>query len=132
MLFVSPHGADAAAISRMLAPASVEVEHVRGLVEASTLLRRKAYAAILTECRLPDGRWEDVLELARCLPGCAVIVTDRLADDLLWAEVLSAGAYDMLAQPFDADEVRRILQNACLHARAVPANQPRTPIAVNL
>jgi DNA-binding response OmpR family regulator len=34
-----------------------------------------------------------------------LIVSDRLADERLWAEVLNLGAYDLLAMPFDAKEV---------------------------
>jgi hypothetical protein len=35
-------------------------------------------------------------------------VTSRLADERLWAEALNLGAWDVLAKPFDADEVIRI------------------------
>ena len=38
-----------------------------------------------------------------------LIVTSRLADERLWAEALSLGAYDVLAKPFDPEEVVRIV-----------------------
>jgi DNA-binding NtrC family response regulator len=41
-----------------------------------------------------------------------LIVTSRLADDELWAEVLNLGGYDVLAQPFDPQEVYRIVFQA--------------------
>jgi DNA-binding response OmpR family regulator len=44
-----------------------------------------------------------------------VIVTSRLADDELWSEALNLGAYDVLAKPFEATEVTRIVSLAWLH-----------------
>ncbi len=44
-----------------------------------------------------------------------LIVTSRLADERLWAEALNLGAWDVLAKPFDADEVIRIVTIACQH-----------------
>ena len=41
-----------------------------------------------------------------------MIVTSRLADDRLWAEVLNLGGYDVLAKPFDASEVARVVGTA--------------------
>ena len=41
-----------------------------------------------------------------------VIVTARLADDYLWAEVLNEGGFDVLAQPFDREEVIRVISAA--------------------
>jgi two-component system response regulator PilR (NtrC family) len=121
VLFISPERGDAGALSRILDATPLDVSHARGLEEAAAQLRRTRFSAILTESRLPDGCWKDVLALASKTPEpCAVIVTDRLADDLLWAEVLNLGAYDVLAQPFDSGEVVRILQNACQQGRVGP------------
>jgi DNA-binding NtrC family response regulator len=118
VLFISPHRGDAGVLSRMLSSAPLDVDHARGLHDAAAMLRRNRFSAILTESTLPDGCWKDVLALADPGPQpCAVIVTDRLADDLLWAEALNLGAYDVLAQPFDSGEVVRILLNACQQGR---------------
>jgi len=46
-----------------------------------------------------------------------LIVASRLADEYLWAEALNLGAYDVLAKPFDADEVVRVLRSAWFHKR---------------
>jgi DNA-binding NtrC family response regulator len=63
---------------------------------------------------LPDGSWRDVLDLARqTQPRSEVIVTHPFADSRFWAEALSLGAYDLLAQPFYASEVQRIVSNVC-------------------
>ena len=41
-----------------------------------------------------------------------MIVSSRLADDCLWAEVLNLGGYDLLAKPFAAAEVSRVVKMA--------------------
>jgi DNA-binding response OmpR family regulator len=43
------------------------------------------------------------------------IVTSRLADERLWAEALNLGAWDVLAKPFESDEVIRIVTIATQH-----------------
>ena len=45
----------------------------------------------------------------------ALVVTARLADDQLWAQALNLGAYDVLAKPFDEQEVIRTLSLAWIH-----------------
>jgi DNA-binding NtrC family response regulator len=117
ILFVSPYIEDAAALPRMLDSLSVTMEHAADLAHARPKIRGGAYEIILTEASLPDGTWLDVLDLARAVkPASEVIVTDPAADARFWAEALNLGAYDLIAQPFAASEVRRILSNACSRA----------------
>jgi DNA-binding NtrC family response regulator len=98
----------------MLQPLPMVLRHVETLQQARTKLQLEEYDVILTEAALPDGRWLDVLRLAReCPYELEVIVTDPQADSRLWAEALNLGVYDLLAQPFYEPEVRRILYNAC-------------------
>jgi FixJ family two-component response regulator len=59
---------------------------------------------VICERSLADGDWKDLLgKTAR------LIVTSHAADEALWAEVLNLGGYDVLAQPFDEQEVRRVV-----------------------
>jgi len=44
--------------------------------------------------------------------GPALIVTSNAGDEALWAEVLNLGGYDVLAQPFDQNEVARVIASA--------------------
>jgi two-component system response regulator PilR (NtrC family) len=121
VLFVSSHPSDVSTLSEMLGPVSVRVRYAGNLREAREMLSRDPFGAILSEAELPDGKWTDVLEMAgRSAASPTVLVTHRLADERLWAEVLDLGAYDLLAQPFDAGEVRRILSSACERAGAKP------------
>lgn len=114
ILFLSGCREDARCLSRMLHALPMGLEHVESLQQARTLLQRQEYDVILTEAKLPDGKWLDVLDLAREIPHrVEVIVTDPQADARFWAEALNLGAYDLLAQPFYEPEVRRILYNVC-------------------
>ena len=114
VLFVSPRREDGAILSRMLGSLPVPLEHVADLRHAHAAIQAEPYQVVLTEAVLPDGTWRDVVDMARRLtPGTAVIVTDASADARFWAEALNLGAYDLIAQPFAAAEVRRILSYAC-------------------
>ena len=68
---------------------------------------------LICDERLEDGDWKAILDASmavECPPR--MIVTSRLADDRLWAEVLNLGGYDLLAKPFDASEVARVVGTA--------------------
>ncbi len=39
-------------------------------------------------------------------------MTDRLADERLWSEVLNLGGYDVLLKPFEPGEVLRVVNSA--------------------
>lgn len=73
----------------------------------------KFASVVICEHSLPDGTWQDVLRTAQALTRApALIVTSRLAGGDLWAEVLNLGGYDVLAQPFRAEEVLWIVRSA--------------------
>ncbi len=114
ILYISGHPQDARLLSQMLQPLPLILEHVKSLQEARKELELKDYDVVLTESQLPDGKWLDVLHLVReSSQEPKIIVTDQQADARFWAEALTLGAYDLLAQPFYEPEVQRILHNAC-------------------
>jgi DNA-binding NtrC family response regulator len=114
ILFISGRQEDALQLTSMLHTLPLKLEHVSSLNHARIRLTQLDYDVVLTEAELPDGKWLDVLHLAReCPRETEVIVTDPQADARFWAEALNLGAYDLLAQPFYEPEVRRILFNAC-------------------
>ena len=116
ILFVSGHCDDAWKVTQMLHHLPLVLDHAATIHEARAQLQRERYDLILTEANLLDGSWLSVLEMARREPAePEVIVTDQQADARFWAEALNLGAYDVLARPFYAPEVRRILFNACSH-----------------
>jgi DNA-binding NtrC family response regulator len=74
---------------------------------------------VICERDLPDGDWHDIWEgIAPLAPHPTLIVTSLHADEHLWAEVLNLGGYDVLAKPFDAQEVCRIVGRAWERVRA--------------
>jgi DNA-binding response OmpR family regulator len=89
---------------------------------AMQCLERNPVDVVIAECDLPNWNWKKVLnDLRRLAPPPQLIVTSRTADDYLWAEVLNFGGYDVLPQPFDRDEVERVIAAAHRHHAFPPA-----------
>jgi len=83
---------------------------------AVTVLRGNRVSVVVCECDLRPGSWKDIMDETALVPGAPpLIVTSRLADERLWAEALNLGAYDVLAKPFDPDEVTRVFDSAQRH-----------------
>ena len=88
----------------------------RTLESAVAALRRSTIPIVLCEADLLPGTWREMLEALRHVSNLPLlIVTSRLADEHLWAEALNLGAYDVLAKPFDENEVVRVVSLAWLH-----------------
>ena len=79
--------------------------------EAAELLREEpGVGVVLTDLCLPDGSWFDVLNrVSDASPWAQVVVCARVADERLWTQVLEAGGFDVLVEPYQDREVRRIL-----------------------
>lgn len=69
---------------------------------------------VICEHSLPDGDWKVLLaDTGRAAFRPSLVVCSRLADDLLWAEVLNLGAFDLLlGAPFEREEVLRVTESA--------------------
>jgi DNA-binding NtrC family response regulator len=111
VLFVSSYPQDACSLAQMLDGSSLPIVHSNCLKDASSKLETGDFQVILSEANLEDGDWIDALQLAR-QSGAALVVTQPWADTSFWAEVINLGAYDVLAQPFQRTEVRRVLASA--------------------
>jgi len=86
------------------------------LASALAVLRKRRIPIVLVERDLPQSSWRDLLQHAVRLPAPPLlIVTSRLADERLWAEAINIGAYDVLAKPFDVQEVCRVVGAAWRH-----------------
>jgi DNA-binding NtrC family response regulator len=99
---------------RLLNGSDWALQAVASVAAAGEWLARNSTPVVLCESRLPDGDWKDILRLATEMnthPN--VVVTSRLADDRLWAEVLNLGGYDVLALPASAAEIYQTLSSAC-------------------
>jgi len=92
----------------------VEVRTAASCGEATDVLRLdQEVRVVLTDLALPDGSWFDILNLVGDLhPGAHVVVCARVADERLWTQVLEAGGFDVLVEPYQEREVHRILEAA--------------------
>jgi len=101
---------------------------VRNCREVALHLHGGHPCVVVCERDLADCDWKDVLEVTASLPNPPpVIVTSRLADEYLWAEVLNLGGFDVLAKPLDRHEVSRVLNYAWEHwaNQAYPTERPK-------
>jgi DNA-binding response OmpR family regulator len=84
-----------------------------GRGDAVSLVRKYRPKVVICDQTLADGDWRDFLmDLEDEEQAPPLIVSSRLADDRLWAEVLNLGAFDLLTKPFTASEVSRVVQMA--------------------
>lgn len=83
---------------------------------ALAVLEAHAIPIVLSACELGPDTWRAMLDaLAALSEPPLLILISRLDDERLWAEALNLGAYDLLAKPFEANEVVRIIGRAWLH-----------------
>jgi DNA-binding NtrC family response regulator len=128
VLVVSPSFNLTAALSRILEDGAspIAVLHSPDCEQALEHLTNSKISVVISETLLPDGSWKDLLAFIWQIEASSVlVVTSKLADESLWAEVLNLGGYDVLAQPFDGEEVTRVVRSA---ARA-SSDHPRRRLA---
>jgi DNA-binding NtrC family response regulator len=114
-LLVVSSGERQSFLSAVLRKLGVDSISVRRCRQAREFLRtRPLLDAVLTDTTLEDANWCDVLRAVIDYesPASVVVVAPSSADERLWSEVIWRGAYDMLVEPFTADEARRVLEGA--------------------
>ncbi len=101
-------------LQRLLNDCGVQTSLASTLEEArQKLASSSSYDLVLTDAELPDGSWQDLLQFVLdSRKACEIVVSSRCADEDLWAEVLQRGAYDLLVEPYDQQEVCRIIESA--------------------
>jgi DNA-binding response OmpR family regulator len=88
-----------------------------GRREAISCVRRCHPQVVLCDQTFVDGDWRELLsDLQGEQQMPLLIVSSRLADDRLWAEVLNLGGYDLLTKPFAPAEVSRVVRLAAHRA----------------
>jgi DNA-binding response OmpR family regulator len=113
ILHVTPVEADCSHLRSILRHPNWQLHRIRCCRDARALIHSRLIAIVLCEAILPDGDWKHMLEETRSAPGAPrLIVSSRLADERLWAEVLNLGGWDVLATPFETGEVVRVLFSA--------------------
>lgn len=130
-LLISPLPENHAALGHIFERSKWILHNIDTCDAALAYLGQNPDTVVICERNLHQGDWRFVLQNLDILPVRPnLIVTTRLADDDLWAEVLNVGGYDVLAQPFEPQEVYRIVFQAWHEQkrRAHPlrrANPPR-------
>lgn len=115
VLCVSPNHEDCASLEGIL-DSQWTVIADSTIASALSALREIPIPIVIYDCDVSSGTWSEMLERISLLPHPPlVILSSRLADERLWAEALNLGAWDVLAKPFEADEVIRIVSIACQH-----------------
>ena len=109
ILFVSIPQSDGLSLEKIFLKSDWQSHGVGNCQEALEFLDQNHVPVVLTEPELPDGSWRELLRGMAKLPAPPnLIVSSRPADYRLWAEVLNLGGYDLLATPFEAEEVLRV------------------------
>ena len=102
----------------------------RGPRRAMHFLERAPVQVVIAESHTPKWDWQRILsDLRRLAHPPQLIVTSHFADDYLWAEVLNVGGYDVLPQPFEREEVERVVAAARRHYEVKPT-RPSRQVAV--
>jgi DNA-binding response OmpR family regulator len=115
-LAVGASDGDQGKLERIFRECGWTLGRVRTRSEARDFMNSTPVRVVISERELPEGGWQEMLDdlMERAEPP-SLLVTSRLADDSFWAEVLNMGAYDVLAQPLDSEEVLRVVSAAARH-----------------
>lgn len=130
-LAVSNHGDDLAFLRGVFGDANWTLHEAPTLTDGLILMKRRVLDLVITDRDVPEGGWRRMLDALKALPApLPLIVTSRLADDYVWAEVLNEGGYDVLAQPFDREEVVRVISAATRHNNNAGYHARRKPLVL--
>lgn len=113
ILLIGPLDSRRCALRKILTLPQWEVREAATYGEALAILDNRSIEVAICDTEIEDGNWQVLLAnlQSRTNPP-NLIVSSRLADERLWAEVLNLGGYDVLVQPFDSREVLRVARMA--------------------
>ena len=133
-LVVNPISSDRSALRAIFARSNWKWVLVQTIEKANSwLVASSPLPVVICERELPDGNWKRLYDQTEALPRPPrFIVSSRLADEYLWAEVLNVGAHDVLATPFDECEVSRVVEHAAESWRRQWEFPTRRPSALRI
>jgi DNA-binding NtrC family response regulator len=118
VLATSPQPEDHVLLSDIFLRSNWKLHHAQTREQALEFLQSHRVGVIITECDLEERQcWRQFFDEVAALslqPTPRFVVASRLADDQLWSEALNLGAYNVLAKPFDAQEVFWVVSHAWL------------------
>jgi DNA-binding NtrC family response regulator len=136
LLAASPYENDHALLHTILSHSNWVMYTASTCDEALSVIHREVIPVVIWDAELRGGNWQFILDKFAAMPHPPkLIVSSRLADERLWADVLQAGAYDLLQTPFDSHELFRVVSLAwhSWHRQwktAKPAPRLSTPAGV--
>ena len=93
IVLISPFQSEAQSLQRILGRSHMTASWHPTHEAALVFLREQLVGVVISDAEVPDGSWKDLLKsLSDFEPSPNLIVSSRLADDRLWAEVLNLGA----------------------------------------
>lgn len=116
VLVVSPYPEDHVQLGKILQRDCWELRHATTCEQAQVLLEMSPFALVISESDVAGSCWRKMLSVISRVPFSRkpdLVVISTKADERLWSEVLNLGGYNVLAKPFDAAEVRWVVENAC-------------------
>jgi DNA-binding response OmpR family regulator len=116
-LLVSPFADDHQSLGEIFARENWMLYSADTFAAALAFLENHPVSVVITERDLPLGDWKDALGiLQQTADPPLLVVTSRLADERLWAEVLNLGGHDVVSKPFRAAEIHWVLESAWLRS----------------
>jgi len=109
VLLIGPNYTRRRLLRGILAPPQWDVREAATYAEALRILNTAPISVTIYDAETQQGTWQALLaEIQHRDAPPNLIVSSRLADERLWAEVLNLGGYDVLLEPFDRAEVLRV------------------------
>lgn len=92
----------------------MEVTSVGNVAEALRRLSEPLhFDLVFVDAELPDGSWRDLLQsLVDSSRPAEMVVCSRCGDERLWAEVIQCGVFDLIPEPYERQEILRIVRSA--------------------
>jgi DNA-binding NtrC family response regulator len=99
-----------------------EVVTATGMDEAMQALRREEFDAVFSAWEIPGGLWSELLTALQSEKmSVPAILYYHCADEREWLQALEAGAFDLLAPPFDKYKLSVVLEHARSSRRRMAA-----------
>jgi DNA-binding NtrC family response regulator len=120
VLLVSEHAETQSALASIFENTNWTLYQVPSADDALHFLSLRPMGVVITEASLPDQNWNGLLNaLERLRRPPKVIVTAANAGEILWADVLHRGGFDVLPKPLEPSDVTRLVSLAWLEWREI-------------
>lgn len=126
VLLLSTDETETAILREMLSEHAILTPAVN-LSELAALLKSNTYDALFCAWSFQRGTWEEaVSNIQESHPGLPVIVLSSSPENREWAEVLQAGAFDLLVPPYEKQSVLAVLEQASASQEALASGYAKT------